>query len=61
MHLYACVLPETAYTLSSVECFMSMALILEIELLTNMILHAQRKEKFTLGERLRDGHVACAT
>jgi hypothetical protein len=32
----------------------------EIEPLTNMILHAQRKEKFTLGERLRDGHVACA-
>ncbi len=42
---------------SNVLC--RLALVLEIEALTETILHTQRKERFALGAR--GGHVACAT
>jgi hypothetical protein len=59
MHLQAFVLPVSFYTLSSVEYFIRLALVMEIEPLTETILHAQRRERFVLGAR--SGHVACAT
>jgi hypothetical protein len=60
MHLHAYVLFVSSYTLSSVECFMSIGAGYEIENLTETIFyHAQRKERFAVSAR--GGHVACAT
>jgi hypothetical protein len=47
-------------TLSSFECFIiNLALVLDIETLTETILCAQREEKFVLGAQ--GGHVARVT
>jgi hypothetical protein len=61
MHLHAYILPILSYTLSNIELDVSdrLALVLDIETLTETILCAQRKEGFVLG--VQGGNVACAT
>jgi hypothetical protein len=60
MHMHAYVLPISPYTPSSVEWFhVDWCWFWKSKLLTEKIVHAQRKKRFVLGAR--GGHVACAT